>query len=334
MTIREALDWAKKELKENNVEGPEVSAEFLLRQILNVDKTYLFSHPEKGLNPFEARKYKKWVARRAKHEPVWYITGKIEFFGQDFFVNENVLIPRPETELMIERVLKGFSSLQPVRPLAEGTKQSSFGANYQLPATNYSILDVGTGSGAIILSLANELNAKRKTQNTKNANYQLPTTNYLFHASDISPEALKVAKKNAKNLLSQRHSREGGNPVLFKQGDLFGPWIGQKFDLIVTNLPYVPHEKMDTLAYDLIHYEPRTALDGGVKGLEIYKRFFEEAPTFLTENGMIFCEIGTKQGREIEKMAKKAFPGAKVEVISDYGSHDRIVIVNNTKKAE
>jgi release factor glutamine methyltransferase len=277
MTIKESLLWSIKLLKDREVEGPKASAEFLLRQILGVSKTYLISYPNRKLNFVQEAKFRRWVGKRANHQPVWYITGKIEFYGQDFFVNKNVLIPRPETEIILEKVIK-----------------KSFGIR------NKSILDVGTGSGAIVLTLAKKLPGNK------------------YFASDLSPEALKVARKNAKNLKLQ---------VEFKEGDLFGPWVGQKFDLVLANLPYVPHEDMNTLAYDLIHYEPRLALDGGVEGLEVYKRFFEELPDFLNKKAKVYCEIGDKQGQAVLVMAKRAFPEAKIELMADYAEHDRIVII-------
>jgi release factor glutamine methyltransferase len=281
LNLKEALGWAKKTLEDNQVEGPKASAEFLLRQVIVVDRSFLIAHPEKELTKEEENRFEEWIERRGKHEPVWYITGKIEFYGQDFAINENVLIPRPETEVLLEQminVLKGKKELK--------------------------ILDLGTGSGAIILTLAKEL----------------INQNNIFFASDISKEALDVARKNANNL-------GFGEEIGFKTGDLFAPWLGQKFDVIVTNLPYVPHEDMSTLAFDLVHYEPRTALDGGEKGLEVYRRFFVELPNFLEKNAKVFCEIGDNQGEPIIDMAKKAFPEVKTELVKDYAGHDRMVII-------
>lgn len=284
MTISEALVWAKKVLKEKKVDGPEASAEFLLRQIIHGDKTYLFAHPEHQLTLAQAAKYRLWVGQRAKHKPVWYITSKIEFMGLDLAVNQDVLIPRPETELLVEKIIEKVRG-----GFAPG-----------------SVLDVGTGSGAIILSLAASLQGAGDTA-------------ISFSASDISPKALAVARKNAKSL--------GLGEVTFRQGDLFMPWQGQKFDLIVTNLPYVPHEDMSTLALDLIHYEPRVALDGGYEGLEIYERFFAEVGKHLNPGGKVFCEIGYDQGEKIEKILAKIMPKARVIILGDYADVDRIVII-------
>ena len=315
MTIKEALTWAKKLLKERGVEGPEASADFLLRQVLKTDKAYIFAHPEISLTAVQETKYRIWVKRRAKHKPVWYITGKIEFCDLDLAVNQNVLIPRPETELLVERVLEEL----------------------KIRNSKLEILEVGTGSGAIILSLANELTKKTLSSPTSQIKFNsVDRGSFLveqdsrlrgndrnvfgFSASDISPKALSVARKNAKNLVL-------ADKITFKQGDLFSPWKGNKFDIIVANLPYIPHEDMSTLAFDLIHYEPRTALDGGHEGLEIYKRFFETLGDHLNVGGKVFCEIGYDQGEKIQQLVAAIMPKARVTVIGDYADIDRIVII-------
>jgi release factor glutamine methyltransferase len=280
VNIQEALKFAKTSLKENEVEGPDASASFLLRQILGCDKAFLLTHPEYKITKLQELRYKRWIKRRAKHEPVWYITGKIEFMGLDLHVNTHVLIPRPETELMIDMIIKD------IRGQSNPKK----------------ILDVGTGSGTIALSLA---------KNTSG--------NYVF-ASDISERALSVAKKNA---LTNKLS---GN-IEFRIGDLLAPWIGDKFDIIVANLPYVPHEDMATLAFDLTHYEPRLALDGGVLGLEVYKIFIQELTDFLNPGAKVYMEIGYDQGRYIEEFVHKYLPKANVKVLGDYQQIDRIAII-------
>jgi release factor glutamine methyltransferase len=283
MTIGEALKWAKNILREKGVEGPENSAEFLLRQVLHKDKPYLFAHPEHNLTLIQKTKYRSWIVQRSKHKPVWYIAGKIEFLGLDILVNQNVLIPRPETELLVEKIIEEV--------------RGGF-----VPK---SILDIGTGSGAIVLSLVDNLEHFGGEK---------------FFASDISREALVVAKRNAKSLGFDKN-------IEFKKGDLFEPWNGKKFDLIVTNLPYIPHEDMPTLALDLIHYEPRTALDGGHLGLEIYERFFHEVGEHLNKGAKVFCEIGYDQGEKITKLLSKFLPQSSVRVIGDYADIDRIVTI-------
>lgn len=281
MTISEALVWATNTIEENKVKGPKSSARLLLCQALGQNTTYLFTHPERELSHEEEDIYKSWVGRRAKHEPVWYIAGnKIDFYGQTFYVDQNVLIPRPETELLIEKLISEITQ--------------KFEEKKDLE-----ILDIATGSGAIILSLANNLSAK-------------------FYASDLSEDALNIAKKNATTL---------GHEVKFQQGSLFAPWKDKKFDVIVTNLPYIPHEDMPYLDKDLTQYEPLMALDGGVRGLEIYEKFFEQVSEYVNNAALIYCEIGHDQGSEIVEMAKKAFPKEEVSLLRDYSGKDRIVII-------
>jgi release factor glutamine methyltransferase len=221
MTIKKAQEWGISELKKNKVDQLESSANFLLRRVLDVNKAYLVSCFDRKLNLIQEKKFRKWIQRRSKYEPVWYISGRVEFFGQDFYVNKNVLIPRPETELMVEKVLKQIQN-------QKNKKQKGF-----------KILDMGTGSGAIILSLIKKLEdySSRKQNESRSLKRSHLSSNNSYYASDISSEALVVAKKNAKNL--GLYSK-----IKFKKGNLFASWLGQKFDLIVANLPYIPHEEM------------------------------------------------------------------------------------------
>lgn len=287
MTISEALKRAVKVLNKSGVEGANVSAEFLLANVLKKDKVYLLTHAEEEISYSAYEKYKKWIGRRAKHEPVWYITGKIEFLGLEFSVNRDVLIPRPETELLIEKITEHFR---------EGFS----------PKT---VLDIGTGSGAIIISLANILSSRASDD-----------CNAKFFASDISGKALAVAQKNAKSL-------NFDDKIEFRQGNLFESWENQKFNLIVANLPYVPESDKDTLAPDLTDYEPHLALFGGVNGLQIIRDFIMELPNHLNTGSNVFMEIGYDQGEAVKKMVGDYLPNASVSVLGDYANTDRIVII-------
>lgn len=282
MVIRDLLAWAKKELKQAEVAEPESSAEFLLREVLSLDRAALYANLDKVITASEERKYKKFIARRKKHEPVWQITSEVEFFGRPFYVNRNVLVPRPETEFLVELALKEIKG------------------KFKKPNSKLKILDIGTGSGAIIITLANEMKSGD------------------FFGSDISAKALAVAKKNAKKNAAE---------VNFKRGDLFKPWAGEKFDLIVANLPYIPEEDMGGLAMDVHHYEPRLALSGGVGGLVIYDKFLQELPSYLKEDGVIFCEITREQGELFCNLANKYLPDKKCEIHKDLADIDRIAII-------
>lgn len=280
MDIKEALKEAAKELKELDVAEPNASAEVLLSDVLGLSRTELSANGERVLSKKELKKYQNLVNRRKKHEPVWQIIGKVDFWGLSYIVSKNVLVPRPETEILVKKVVEYAKS--------------------QNRALN--ILDLGTGSGTVIVALENELQ------------------NCSYSASDISPRALKVAKLNAKRL-----TKKGS--IKFKKGDLFKPWKGERFDIVVANLPYIPHEEMEGLALDVYHHEPRVALDGGKHGLEIYKRFFQELPNRLEASAAVFIEIGIDQGEDIKAFVSEYLPGATCEILGDLAGIDRIGII-------
>lgn len=288
MNVKKAIFWANEVLKQKDVSEPEKSAEFLLRQVLDWDKAKLIANPGYELSENQEKKFRGYIERRKKHEPVWYITGRIEFYGLDLEVNQNVLIPRPETEFLVEEV---------THKTQDTRNNNQPNSKIKIPK----IIEIGTGSGAIALSLANELKTK-------------------IYASDISEEALEIAKRNAKNLGLEKY-------IEFRQGDLFEPWGGDRFDIVVANLPYIPHEEMSSLALDIHHWEPRIALDGGKEGLDIYEKLLSQVGDYLNENAMMFFEIGIEQGEKIEKLVKKYLPKAKVKIQKDYGNIDRIVII-------
>jgi release factor glutamine methyltransferase len=172
-----------------------------------------------------------------------------------------------------------------------------------------SILDIGTGSGAIIISVANMLESRASRDHGAK-----------YFASDISSNALLVAKTNAENL-------DFAAKIDFKAGDLFEPWRGQTFDMIVTNLPYVPEREKSSLAPDLLEFEPHSALFGGVDGFDVIRDFLEQLPKHLNENGKVFMEIGHNQGAAISDILSVSLPKARVQIIGDYANIDRIVII-------
>ncbi len=290
MTIGEILNRSIDELREASVSEPGSSAKVLLGNVLNMNKTELLTNQNKKVLKAKQEKYQKYIERRKKHESVWHIIGWVPFWGLDFLVNENVLVPRPETELLVEKVVNhilGLSKTYCPKPIA--------------------LLDVGTGSGTIAVTLANEFPEMRIT------------------ASEISKKALIIAKKNAKHNATPN--------VKFIQSDLFSN-IEEKFDIIVANLPYIPEEEMESLAIDVYHYEPRIALSGGRGGLEIYKKFLKDVGGHINPGGIIFCEIGKNQGKEFVARANILLPGSKYEIIKDFAEIDRIVIISTSNKLE
>lgn len=208
---------------------------------------------------------------RAKHIPLAQILGKAYFFGRKFEVNKDVLIPRQDTEVLVEELL-------PVIKLKGKA----------------SVLDIGTGSGAIAITLALETGAS-------------------CLGSDISGEALEIAKSNAQKL---------GANVRFVRSDLFQK-INEKFDFIVSNPPYIESSVIETLDEEVRCHEPRLALDGGPDGLEFYRKIIADAPQYLNEDGELWLEIGYNQAAKVKSMLSSSFEC--IEVIKDYGGNDRVV---------
>jgi release factor glutamine methyltransferase len=282
MTIKELLRATKLELKKVPIDDPDSSAEFLLRHVLDLSRAELYANLERTLKTEEVEEYKKLIERRKKHEPVWQIIGKAEFCGLDFDISSDVLIPRPETEFLVERVL-------------DDNKDERGGIK---------VLDVGTGAGPIIVSLAKNLNLGS------------------FYASDVSEEALRIAKKNA--------NKNGVEKIIqFKAGSLLYPWKGEKFDIITANLPYIPHEDLPGLTVEIHHYEPRIALDGGDGGLVLYKEFLKEISNHLYPKARVYCEIGKNQGKLFTKIVQEYLPNTNCIILPDLAGFDRIAIIED-----
>lgn len=234
------------------------------------------------------------------NKPVQYITGKAYFYGNTFNVNQNVLIPRPETELLCEKAISEIILY---------TKKYNLG--------KIKILDIGTGSGAIIVTIAKELSSNL---------LKLNNIDCEFVAVDISKEALEVAKGNA--LLNGLNIGTNNN-IIFKQSDLFSSLNdytnGNKFNIIISNPPYIEDDaKLDKIVYD---NEPHLALFGGIDGLDYYKRIINDSSKYLSDKGIIIFEIGYNQGEALKTLAKEKYPNANVNVIKDYAGLDRIVVI-------
>lgn len=277
--VFEALKWASSFLKENGRD--ENAGEILLRHYLSWDRTKLFSNLQEIVEPSIFNQFQESVHAHALGKPIQYIIGKEEFYGRSFYVNEEVLIPRPETEELVygalERISRIFDNRNGLR-----------------------VLDVGTGSGAIAISMKLECQ-------------QLEMT-----ASDISLESLAVAKKNADNLNAD---------VEFIQGDLLQPFISsrEKFDVIISNPPYIPHRDKETMSEIVTNHEPHRALFAGEEGLDIYIRFMKELPQVVKNQALIGFEVGVGQSQSVQNLLLEAFPNAKVEIVFDINGKDRMV---------
>lgn len=229
-----------------------MNAELLLRFVLDCDRAYLFAHPERELAPDESARYDAALAERSRGVPAQYITGHQEFWGMDLIVSPAVLIPRPETELLIETVLD------------------------KKPKPSVRIADIGTGSGCIALALAKELPAAE------------------IHATDISPDALEIARANA-----ARHGFE--KRIHFHQTDLL-EGLGTGFDFIISNPPYVGESEEDSVQLEVRKFEPRMAVFAGPKGTEVIERLIPQADTILRPGGWLVVEISGTIAEEVRKL--------------------------------
>ncbi|WP_066634054.1 peptide chain release factor N(5)-glutamine methyltransferase [Desulfolucanica intricata] len=283
MNIREALARAGAFLTASCTGLPALDAEVLMMHLLGTDRTGLYLNFDQLLTDEQVEKYRNLIERRSQGEPVAYLTGHKEFMGLDFTVSPAVLVPRPETELLVEKALK----LLP-----------------EQPGKTLIAVDVGTGSGAIAVSLA-KLNAHLEV-----------------YAVDYSTEALSVARQNAVS-----HGVDGR--IHYYHGDLLTPLIGLELngrvDLIAANLPYIPSSDMPGLPVDVRLYEPHLALDGGRDGLDLYRRLLPVAGEFLRTGGHLLMEIGPGQGDVLSReLAGLGWGG--IEVLPDYTGRERLVV--------
>lgn len=279
MKIYEALTWASSFLKQNNRD--ENGGEILLRHQLKMSRAQLLSNMQEELSENHRKVFVFDVHKLVAGVPVQYILGFEEFYGRQFFVNDEVLIPRPETEELVEGVLQRIEDLF-------RDKES------------VSLVDVGTGSGAIAVSLA------------------LENSRLQVSATDIAGESLEVAKDNA-----QKYEAA----VEFVHGDLLLPLIEQgiKVDVVVSNPPYITETEFEELSTVVKDFEPYRALVSGNSGLEFYERFMEELPQVLNEKALVAFEVGLGQGEAVKELLQRTFPQADVQVINDINGKDRMV---------
>lgn len=250
-------------------------AELLFTQILDCDRMSLYLNQDKYLSKDEIEFISQSLKRRLKGEPIQYILGKTEFMGLELKVDSNVLIPRPETEILVETTIE-YVTRQKLRK----------------------ILDLGTGSGCIAVTLAKSL------------------AHLEIDATDISDKALAVAKEN---------EVINGVNINFIQSDLFDKLNNKEYDIIVSNPPYIVTRQIRKLQPEL-QYEPRLALDGGYDGLRIYRRIIRDAAGHLKNGGLLIMEIGFNQRRALEGMFKVLGSLEIIKVIKDYGNIDRVVV--------
>jgi release factor glutamine methyltransferase len=284
-TIRNCLKWANVILKKSEIEFPEINADTLLAYILSCDRASLYTNPDEVIDNVDRCKYNELIYKRARHVPLQYITQQVEFMSLDFVVDERVLIPRPETEILVETVLKKTDEKQ-------------------FQNKRITIIDIGTGSGNIAVSLAKNL------------------SNVMIFASDISQDALSVAETNVK-----RH--EVTDKVHLLHGDLFSAFSNhiekEHVDFIVSNPPYVSKSEWRNLEAELRDHEPREALVGGEDGLYFYRQIIKDAANWLRPGGYLVIEIGETQASTIMRLIQNELHYCEIEAIKDLQGKERII---------
>jgi release factor glutamine methyltransferase len=289
--LKEILASAIARLTAAQVPSPRLNAELLLMFTLNCDRAYLFAHPERELTDDEQSRYDSALAERARGVPAQYITGHQEFWGMDLIVSPAVLIPRPETEHVIEAVLASVERA----PLRQAQGKLS-------PVEPLRLVDVGTGSGAIALALAKEF------------------PHAEIHATDISPAALEIARANAARLQVARR-------IQFHQADLLAG-IDPPFDSVVSNPPYVGESEEDEVQLEVRKFEPRNAVFAGPTGLEVIARLIPQAYAILRPGGCLLMEIsGTIAGQTRHLLRD----WDDVDIVSDLQSIPRVAIARKPR---
>jgi release factor glutamine methyltransferase len=279
-TIREALAEATGRLTTAGVDAPKLVAQVLLAHALGVPRdTVLISPPHHVLQPHQIISFRALVARCVEGEPMAYVVGHTEFYALEFQIDRRALIPRPETEQLVELARRRLAVLN-------------------LPSSTL-VVDVGTGSGCIVVSLAVKL------------------SNVRFMATDISSDALALAHDNAKK-------HKVNSRIQFLRGDLLAP-VPVRADGVVANLPYVTTAEWQSLPRHIRNHEPRTALDGGTDGLDFIRRLLSQASKHVKPDGWLLIEIGSTQGPAVSALARQAFPMAAVNLHRDLAGLTRVV---------
>lgn len=277
-TVLELLNLTANFFEQKGIDSARLNAELLLAEILKCKRLDLYLTFDKPVKDDEVNLYREFVKRRGNREPLQYILGHVEFYGLTFSVDKNVLIPRQETEILIETILK------------QTDKEA-----------NLNILDIGTGSGIIAVSLA----------------HYLPKVKII--AVDKSPSALIVAKKNA-----EAHGVE--QRITFLEADVLSSTLqlDEKLDIIVSNPPYVSQKEFASLQKEIVAYEPDYAVTDFSDGLTFYRRIIESSPKYLNENGKIFFEVGEGQSEQVKSLFE-THKFSSVQIWKDYSNINRVV---------
>ncbi|RMD89401.1 MAG: peptide chain release factor N(5)-glutamine methyltransferase [Calditrichaeota bacterium] len=283
--ITRLINWTSEYLQEKGFENAKLNAERMLAHVLSLDRLHLYLNDDRPLTAEELQRFKRLLQRRLRWEPLQYILGETEFMSLPFKVNPDVLIPRPETEILVEKVLEFC--------------QSQFSNKLEIH-----ILDIGTGSGCIAISLARYL------------------SNAQITALDISPEALKIARANA--LLNQVDNRLDFVLFDFLNTDIPRNWFN-KFHVIVSNPPYIARHEFDSLPKEVKDFEPPIALLDGGDGLTFHRKISETAPRLLKAEGIVAVELAMGQAEKVKPLfAEKGFK--KITIFTDLTGIERVLI--------
>jgi release factor glutamine methyltransferase len=293
MTVHDILNETTKTLEAADIPSARLDAEVLLSFCLGCDRLEFYKNPDMTISETKLSAFRNLIARRLQWEPVAYITGRKEFWTFVLEVNSAVLIPRPDTEIIVEETLDVAKKLESTDDLDSRLRGND---STQRPVR---ILDIGTGSGAIALALA----------------YEIADAKVV--ATDISDATLKLAKKNAAALGLQ-------DKIDFRQGNLFEPVDGL-FDIIVSNPPYIAAKEYEELPASVRAFEPREALLAGESGLEFYEKLIYQAADFLQKNGWLLLEIGAKQEAGIRRIMDDSGFYDSIEMRRDYAGLPRVI---------
>lgn len=280
-TIGRILKWTEQYFKDKGIESPRLDAEVLLAHVLEKQRIYLYVHFDEPLQPGELAAYREMIKKRVLRVPVAQILGEKEFMGLTFKVTADTLVPRPDTEILVQAAVDRLRAMAGEEPLR--------------------FADIGTGSGAICLSVLHYL------------------AGTVADTVDISPAARAVAEENATSLgLADR--------ITFHTGDLLQPLSGISFAAILSNPPYIPEADIAKLAPEVRLKEPHTALSGGQDGLDFYRRLANEAPAMLVPGGFTAFEVGIHQAGDVADLLKANPLIDRTEILPDYAGIDRVVV--------
>ncbi|MBF1172498.1 MAG: peptide chain release factor N(5)-glutamine methyltransferase [[Eubacterium] sulci] len=298
LLVKEMLTMGEKQLMDSDIADATRDCKIIYCYMMDIPFSKIILEYQEVLQDRLCDKYFELIDRRSKGEPVQYIMGSQEFMGLEFIVNENVLIPRQDTETLVEDALEIINT---------GTLR---GEDMDVKRKEWDILDLCTGSGAIGVSLARIANKVNVT------------------CSDISEGAIKVAKENA-----QKHGV--AKSVKFEQGDLFKPFSKhfrkQKFDMIISNPPYIKSSVIPTLQKEVCEHEPLSALDGGESGLDFHERIVSGVGGHLRKGGVLLLEIGHDQGEAVSGLLSRNGDFTSIRVLKDLANRDRIVFAKKSK---